>query len=137
MRLFYLIFFIIASNTLANNDNNFNLNNEIKHFNNLNEFFIEKQTKKRDKKILTQLSSKFSDVKVAIISVEGMVCDFCARGIEKAFLKDNNVIKVLVDLNNGNVILVFTKSKKIDFEDIKTLIADNGQTVFDINVVLL
>ena len=31
---------------------------------------------------------------VAIISVSGMVCDFCARGIEKTFAKDKTVLKL-------------------------------------------
>ena len=39
------------------------------------------------------------DMNIAIVSVQGMVCDFCARGIEKAFLKDSSVSKVDVDLD--------------------------------------
>ena len=31
---------------------------------------------------------------VAIVNVNGMVCDFCARGIEKTFMKSANVKKV-------------------------------------------
>ena len=30
---------------------------------------------------------------IAIVNVQGMVCDFCARGIEKTFKKDKNVKK--------------------------------------------
>ena len=29
-----------------------------------------------------------SNVKIAIVDVKGMVCDFCARGIEKTFYDD-------------------------------------------------
>ena len=29
---------------------------------------------------------ELTDVNIAIVSVKGMVCDFCARGIEKTFL---------------------------------------------------
>ena len=39
------------------------------------------------------LKKNLKDVQVAIINVQGMVCDFCARGIEKAFLKDTRVKK--------------------------------------------
>ena len=29
-----------------------------------------------------------SDAQIAVVSVQGMVCDFCARGIEKTFKKE-------------------------------------------------
>ena len=31
--------------------------------------------------------------KIAIVNVNGMVCDFCARGIQKTFMKSRNVKK--------------------------------------------
>ena len=42
--------------------------------------------------------SNLSNAQVAVISVKGMVCDFCARGIEKTFQKDKLVKKIDVDL---------------------------------------
>ena len=41
---------------------------------------------------------------VAVVSVQGMVCDFCARGIEKTFGKDKRVSKIDVDLASGKVL---------------------------------
>ena len=38
------------------------------------------------------------DSQIAVVNVKGMVCDFCARGIEKTFKKDTNVKKIDVDL---------------------------------------
>ena len=35
------------------------------------------------------------DCQIAVVSVIGMVCDFCAQGLEKTFEKDRNV-KILV-----------------------------------------
>ena len=31
------------------------------------------------------------DCQIAVVSVIGMVCDFCAQGLEKTFEKDRNV----------------------------------------------
>ena len=55
-----------------------------------------------------------SEINVAIVGVKGMVCDFCARGIEKAFKKDKFVRKVDVDLANGQSSLRTAKIKMID-----------------------
>ena len=44
---------------------------------------------------------------VAVVSVNGMVCDFCARGVEKAFAKDPDVMKIDVDLELGSVLIAY------------------------------
>jgi len=76
----------------------------------------------------TDFIKDLSDVQIAIVDVKGMVCDFCARGIAKTFYKDVAVIKVDVDLEKGKVFIAYSKSVKIDFEDIKDKITKNGQT---------
>lgn len=73
--------------------------------------------------------------KVAIVSVKGMVCDFCARGIQKTFNKRDEIKKVDVDLNKGKVLLAFTGSATIDFEEIKKTIQSNGQTAVDMEII--
>jgi cation transport ATPase len=72
---------------------------------------------------------------VAIISVSGMVCDFCARGIEKTFLKDKTVLKVDVDLSGGKVLIAYNPDKKINFEEIQRKILSNGQNATDIQII--
>ena len=72
---------------------------------------------------------------VAIISVSGMVCDFCARGIEKTFLKDKTVLKVDVDLSGGKVLIAYNPGKKINFEEIQRKILSNGQNATDIQII--
>ena len=69
-----------------------------------------------------------SEVQIAIVDVKGMVCDFCARGITKTFYKDTAVVKVDVDLETGKIFIAYSKSTKVDFEDIKEKITKNGQT---------
>ena len=74
---------------------------------------------------------------VAIVNVNGMVCDFCARGIEKTFMKSANVKKVDVDLEVGKVLIAYSSDTKITFEDIQEKITANGQTAVDMKVVKL
>jgi len=74
---------------------------------------------------------------VAVVNVNGMVCDFCARGIEKTFMKSANVKKVDVDLEVGKVLIAYSSDTKISFEDIQEKITANGQTAVDMKVVKL
>ena len=74
---------------------------------------------------------------VAIVNVNGMVCDFCARGIEKTFMKSADVKKVDVDLEVGKVLIAYSSDTKISFEDIQEKITANGQTAVDMKVVKL
>ena len=78
---------------------------------------------------------ELTDVKIAIVSVKGMVCDFCARGIEKTFLRDKSVKKIDVDLANGKVIIAYLKSKNINSDEIKKKIISNGQNMSDLQVL--
>ena len=75
-----------------------------------------------------------SDAQVAVVSVKGMVCDFCARGIEKTFKRDPDVKKIDVDLNKGKVLIAFSSDKKIDFDDISQKILSNGQNATGLRI---
>jgi len=77
------------------------------------------------------------DSQIAIVSVKGMVCDFCARGIEKAFKKDTNVKKIDVDLSKGKVLIAYNVAHKIAFVDIKERILINGQNAIDMQIINL
>ena len=72
---------------------------------------------------------------IVIASVTGMVCDFCARGIEKTFKKDTDFQKIDVDLANGKVLIAYAASTKIVNKDIERKILSNGQTVTDIQIL--
>ena len=78
-----------------------------------------------------------SGEQVAVVNVNGMVCDFCARGIEKTFMKSADVKKVDVDLEVGKVLIAYSSDIKISFEDIKEKITANGQTAVDMKVLKL
>ena len=85
----------------------------------------------RYKKFLNGLT----DSQVAVVSVKGMVCDFCARGIEKTFIKDKTVKKIDVDLNQGKVLIAYEMDRKIDFEEVKAKIVMNGQNATAMKVL--
>ena len=74
---------------------------------------------------------------IAVVSVKGMVCDFCARGIEKTFKKDTNVKKVDVDLSKGKVLIAYNVAHEIIFDDIKEKILINGQNAIDMKIINL
>ncbi len=78
---------------------------------------------------------ELTDVNVAIVSVKGMVCDFCARGIAKTFQKDKAVQKVDVDLDNGKVMIAYSKSKDISYGEIEKKILSNGQSMSDLQIL--
>ena len=76
-----------------------------------------------------------SDSQIAVISVQGMVCDFCARGIEKMFKLDPKVKKIDVDLSKGKVLVAYSDEDSIDFKDIKQKILSNGQNATHLKIL--
>lgn len=64
--------------------------------------------------------------------VNGLVCSFCATGIEKTFKKQPAVESVKVDLNTKLVTIETKKDQDIDDKTIKKLIGDAGYTVVNI-----
>ena len=77
------------------------------------------------------------DSQIAVVNVQGMVCDFCARGIEKTFTKDKNVKKIDVDLSKGKVLIAYNNSQEIKFDDIKEKILINGLNAIDMTIINL
>ena len=81
-----------------------------------------------DQKIYNEFIADLGTSQVVIIDVNGMVCDFCARGIEKTFYDDKLVKKVLVSLEKGKVLVAYDNAKKVDFGEIKNIFLSNGQS---------
>jgi cation transport ATPase len=76
----------------------------------------------------TNFISNINEGQIAIIDVNGMVCDFCARGIEKTFYKDEMVKKIKVSLESGKVLIAYSNDKNVSFEEIANIFLINGQT---------
>jgi len=67
------------------------------------------------------------------VDVNGMVCDFCARALEKVFIKKDEVDSINVDLNNGKIAINFNEGFSLDNSKIKKLVTDSGYDVVKIN----
>ena len=60
------------------------------------------------------------------IHVKGLVCDFCARSVEKTFSKTKVVEDINIDLDNGVIGLGLKNGETLSDEKIKELIKANG-----------
>lgn len=67
------------------------------------------------------------------VSVNGLVCDFCARALEKVFGKQEEVENINVNLDTKIITVNFKEGQNLDDETIKTLIQDSGYNVEAIN----
>lgn len=63
------------------------------------------------------------------VKVNGLVCDFCARALEKVFGKRDDVSGINVDLDNGLVKVAMKPGQSIDDETLTKLITDSGYNV--------
>ncbi len=63
------------------------------------------------------------------VALDGLVCDFCARALEKVFGKRDDVEGIKVDLDKGNVMVAMKQGQTIDDETLTKLITDSGYNV--------
>ncbi|MGQ0645501.1 MAG: heavy-metal-associated domain-containing protein [Elusimicrobiota bacterium] len=66
------------------------------------------------------------------VKISGMVCSFCAQGIQKKFKARPEVEKVKVSLNDKNVALSLKDGRTLDDETVEKLIKDAGYDVMEI-----
>lgn len=62
----------------------------------------------------------------AHVTVNGMVCAFCAQGIEKSFGRMDEVANSHADLDNRMVTITIKPGKQLPDTDIQKAIRDNG-----------
>ncbi|GLS24326.1 heavy-metal-associated domain-containing protein [Marinibactrum halimedae] len=67
------------------------------------------------------------------IEVNGLVCDFCARALEKVFGRNDSVQDVQVNLDEGKVSVILKPNKIISDDDLRELIQDSGYNVASID----
>lgn len=65
----------------------------------------------------------------AVVSVNGLVCDFCAQSIEKSFRRHAEVNAVHVDLTAKLVSIDFKPNANLDDATIRQIITNAGYTV--------
>ena len=70
-----------------------------------------------------------SELSIVRVKVNGMVCSFCAQGIEKTFEKHDGVSDVVVDLDTMIVALTLVPSMSISDDAIRQVIEDAGYSI--------
>ena len=66
------------------------------------------------------------------ISVNGLVCDFCARSIEKLFSKKESVKSINVNLEQMLITISLKKGKSLNDDIITKVITDSGYDIREI-----
>ena len=66
---------------------------------------------------------------VVHVSVNGLVCDFCARALEKVLGKQEAVSDIDVNLDDKLITINFNEGQTLDDETITQLIKDSGYNV--------
>ena len=84
---------------------------------------------KTDKSLKESISIQSGDV---YVSVNGLVCDFCARALEKVFGKEEEVKAIDVDLDKKIITINFNAGQTLDDTTLTQLITDAGYNVEDI-----
>ena len=69
---------------------------------------------------------------VLSISVNGLVCDFCARSIEKLFSKKESVKSINVNLEQMLITISLKKGKSLNDSVITKVITDSGYDIREI-----
>ena len=80
-------------------------------------------------------SDEKSQIKTLEVYVSGLVCDFCARSIEKLLNKNNSVNNVNINFDEMLVTIQLKENKDLNDETIKKLIEDSGYNIVLINRV--
>ena len=66
------------------------------------------------------------------VKVNGLVCDFCARSIEKLFSKEKSVKSVNINLEKMVISISLKNAENLDDNSIKKIITDSGYDVVGI-----
>ena len=74
-------------------------------------------------------SKNKNDENIVYVSVNGLVCDFCAGSIEKMFEKKEAVSRISVDLENMLITIFLKDNQKLNDETIIEIIKDSGYDI--------
>jgi copper chaperone CopZ len=135
MKIFFAFAFLVP--LLINAQDNHDHHDHHSHEGHLHEQMVDGEKLEVDAERFDKFVEGLKDNQIAVVSVKGMVCDFCAQGIEKTFKKDKTVAKIDVDLKKGKVFIAYQMNTKIDFEKIKKMIVSNGQNATKLQVLKL
>ena len=138
MKKILFLFITFSLTTFANNPNEEHQHSHHQHHSHeghMYEMLVDGEKLEVDPARFDRFVENLSNAQIAVVDVNGMVCDFCARGIEKAFQKDSSIKRIDVDLSKGKVLLAYLHGVEIDFNDIKKKILANGQNATGMKVL--
>lgn len=138
MKKILFLFITFSLTAFANNLNEEHQHSHHQHHSHeghMHEMLVDGKKLEVDPIRFDRFVENLSNAQIAVVDVNGMVCDFCARGIEKAFQKDSSIKKIDVDLSKGKVLLAYSNEVEIDFDDIKEKILANGQNATGMKVL--
>jgi copper chaperone CopZ len=79
--------------------------------------------------MILQLLLQFALAGEIQVGVNGMVCSFCANGIEKKFKAEKAVDTVTVDLDKKQVVIKTKEGMDLSDSELKDLITKSGYVV--------
>ena len=130
----FILLIMFTSFSWANNADD---EMDLSHEGHLHEEMVDGEKLEVDPERFDRFVENLKNMQIAVVNVHGIVCDFCAQGIEKTFKKDINVKKIDVDLRNGKVLVAYAREENINFDDIKQKILINGQNAVGMKIIIL
>ena len=114
---------LVKGESLKNTEKNTTLNGSQKA--KAKNLKIEQQNEPQKQKNTSKDKINIAKDKITV-KVKGMVCSFCAQGIEKKFKGFNEVKSIQVNLDNMEVSLEFQPSQSLTEKQIKKAVVDSG-----------
>ena len=130
----FILLIMFTSFSWANNADD---EMDLSHEGHLHEEMVDGEKLEVDPERFDRFVENLKNMQVAVVNVHGIVCDFCAQGIQRTFEKDINVKKIDIDLRNGKVLVAYAREENINFDDIKQKILINGQNAVGMKIIIL
>lgn len=73
-----------------------------------------------------------ASAKDQVLTVNGLVCSFCAQGIEKKFKKDPRVEAIRVDIKAKKIFIKLKPDQIITNEEYESILNDAGYTLIGV-----
>ena len=82
-------------------------------------------------KLLLLFSLFLYEPQIVEVKIKGMVCSFCAQGLQKGIVKLEEVEKVEINLKKGYAKITVKKGETLPMDEVKEIIKDAGYLIND------
>ena len=82
-------------------------------------------------KLLLLFSLFLYEPQIVEVKIKGMVCSFCAQGLQKGIGKLEEVEKVEINLKKGYAKITVKKGETLSMDEVKEIIKDAGYLIND------